>query len=97
MLSIFNRRVCRSIGQASCIILGEDESWETFKNLCTNGLFVKKINQINYDDFKVEQFGNLKYIFESAEGFTEELAIKESNGCSCVFKWLIKYLFHYSI
>ena len=56
--------------------------------MCLDASLVEKINKINYDEFKLEQQMELKYIFESRD-FSLEISKKESRECLSMFKWFV--------
>ena len=78
--------ICKTLGQATCVIIGEEESWECFRNFCAEKTLLEKIKKIDKDKFTYGDFKLLQFYFEDRE-FNEANSRKNSSTCLSFYNW----------
>jgi hypothetical protein len=83
-----------SLGGAVCIIVGEEETWEAFKKVCSDRTLLGRMYEVDLDNFKYEDYQNLKLYFRE-DDFNEMNCKKESVACYSLFKWFLEFDYFY--
>ena len=78
---IVNQMAC-----AVCVIIGEEESWNKFKETCSDKTLLNRIKNVDRNNFSIEDFERLKVYF-SIKDFNEESCKKHSKACGIFFNW----------